>query len=127
MTGLLVLGLGARSATPAADVEAGVSAALVQAGVLPAAITVLATLDRRAAEPGPRALAERHGWRIVGYTAEELAAVDVPHPSETVARRSGTASVAEAAALLAAGPGASLVLPKRVVGGITVAMALSRS
>jgi cobalt-precorrin 5A hydrolase len=35
----------------------------------------------------------------------------------------GTASVAEAAALLGAGPGASLILPKMVFARITVAIA----
>ena len=32
-------------------------------------------------------------------------------------------SVAEAAALAAAGPGASLILPKRIFGGVVVAVA----
>ena len=39
------------------------------------------------------------------YTPAELAAVPVPNPSETVLRYTGTPSVSEAAALLAAGGG----------------------
>jgi cobalamin biosynthesis protein CbiG len=47
----------------------------------------------------------------------------VPHPAARVAAATGTASVAEAAALLAAGPGAVLVLPKTVFPRTTVAIA----
>ncbi|MEU7904839.1 cobalamin biosynthesis protein [Actinoplanes sp. NPDC049118] len=122
-TGLVVLGLGARSGTPDDELAAAACAALAAAGLRPADVGVLATLDRRAGEPGPRAVADRHGWRLVSFTAGELAAVDVPHPSGVVARGAGTPSVAEAAALLAAGPGATLIVPKRVFPAATVAVA----
>jgi cobalt-precorrin 5A hydrolase len=44
-------------------------------------------------------------WPLHFYEAHDLAQVEVPHPSETVRRYTGTPSVSEAAALLAAGPG----------------------
>jgi cobalamin biosynthesis protein CbiG len=47
----------------------------------------------------------------------------VPNPSGAVAAAVGTPSVAEAAALCAAGPSGSLLLPKRVFRGVTVAIA----
>ena len=37
------------------------------------------------------------------YAAAELAAIDVPNPSETVRQHTGTPSVSEAAALLVGG------------------------
>jgi cobalt-precorrin 5A hydrolase/precorrin-3B C17-methyltransferase len=49
--------------------------------------------------------------------------VDVPHPSAAVAAAVGTPSVAEAAALLAAGPDARLVVAKQTSAGATVAVA----
>jgi cobalt-precorrin 5A hydrolase/precorrin-3B C17-methyltransferase len=52
-----------------------------------------------------------------------LDAVVVPTPSDVVARAVGTHSVAEAAALAAAGPGAELVVDKVVGSRVTVAVA----
>jgi cobalamin biosynthesis protein CbiG len=85
-------------------------------------VGVLATLDRRAAEDAVQAVAARRGWVLIGFAAHELAAQEVPHPSAATAARAGTPSVAEAAALLAAGPGAALLVPKRVYPCVTVAV-----
>ncbi|GIE87743.1 cobalamin biosynthesis protein [Actinoplanes regularis] len=123
MTGRLVVGLGARAGTGAAELAAAVAAALDAAGLDPAEVVVLATVDRRAAEPGVRAFARDAGWRLAAFTVARLAAQPVPGPSGVVAAAVGTPSVAEAAALLAAGPAAGLVLPKRRFRGVTVAVA----
>ena len=48
-------------------------------------------------------MAQEQNWSIRFYPAAELARVDVPNPSETVRTHTGTPSVSEAAALLAAG------------------------
>ncbi|MFI6363721.1 cobalamin biosynthesis protein [Nocardia sp. NPDC050630] len=82
-------------------------------------IACLATIDRRAEELF--AAADRLGVSIRTFTAAELARVEVPNPSSRTQDALGTASVAEAAALLAAdGP---LVVPKRTVDGIVIAAA----
>ena len=119
----VAVGLGARPGTPAVDLAAAVGAALADAGVVAVDVQVLATIDRRAAEPGVRAVAAGHGWALVAFPAADLAARAVPHGSEQVAAAVGTPSVAEAAALAAAGPHAVLILPKRVFRGSTVAIA----
>ena len=119
----MVLGVGARSGVPVEELAAAIDAALRHAGRAPGEVAALATLERRAAEAGVRAVARSHGWPVRGFAAEALAAVDVPHPSGVVAATVGTPSVAEAAALLAAGSGAVLVLPKRVFARVTVALA----
>jgi cobalt-precorrin 5A hydrolase/precorrin-3B C17-methyltransferase len=62
---------------------------------------------------------------LVAFPAALLAAVDVPNPSSTVADAVGTPSVAEAAALLAAGPGARLVVDKQRGPTATAAVAVS--
>lgn len=82
---------------------------------------VFGTLDARAAEPGLLAALAPAVPR--GFTARELAAVAVPHPSTRVAAATGTPGVAEAAALLAAGVGAVLLVPKTAADGVTVAVA----
>jgi cobalt-precorrin 5A hydrolase len=99
----LALGLGCDRNTPAATLEQAVAEALAACGADWRQIAAVASIDLKADEPGLAELAARHGWRLRFYRAEELARVPVPHPSETVRRHTGTPSVAEAAALLAAG------------------------
>ncbi|WP_084536061.1 cobalamin biosynthesis protein [Nocardia yamanashiensis] len=105
----------------------GVAADSVLAAILEvlgdSKVRVLATVDRRAGEPGLTAAAARLAVSIVAFTPAELAGVVVPNPSMRTTAAVGTASVAEAAALLAA-EGGSLVVPKRVVGGMTIAAAI---
>ncbi|MFC8015957.1 Rv2231c family pyridoxal phosphate-dependent protein CobC [Streptomyces cinereoruber] len=102
------LGVGARSGVPVDEVLALVDAVLREAGLSRTAVRSLGTLDARAAEPGIAGAAALLGVPVRGFAAEELAAVSVPHPSARPLAATGTASVAEAAALLAAGtePGA---------------------
>lgn len=117
---VIVVGVGARSGV---EVTGPVLAVLAGAGLTAGAVDVLATLDRRAAEERIRALAAAHGWRLAGFPAAALAGVVVPNPGRAAAAAVGSPSVAEAAALLAAGPGSVLILPKQVRDGVTVAVA----
>ena len=84
----------------------------------------LATVDRRADEPGIVAAARHHGWPLVTHPAPALREVAVPTPSAVVAAHVGTPSVAEAAALLSAG--GALVVPKRRSARATCALAEAR-
>ncbi len=59
------------------------------------------------------------------FTAQELAQVEVPNPSDTVARHVGTASVCEASAILGANHG-ELIMPKVKGKDWTVAVAIDR-
>jgi len=65
-------------------------------------VTVLATIDKKRDEQAILSLASQHGWPLRFFSAETLAQVEVPSPSETVRKYMGTPAVAEAAALLAA-------------------------
>jgi cobalt-precorrin 5A hydrolase/precorrin-3B C17-methyltransferase len=67
------------------------------------------------------------GLPVRAFSSAELAAVAVPSPSPAVEAAVGTPSVAEAAALLAAGPGAELVVPKQTGEQATVAVARRRA
>lgn len=113
----LVIGVGTSLGAPPEEVATLVDAAL--AGYAKESVAEVATIDRRLAEPAVVAL----GLPITTFTAEQLARVEVPSPSAEVAAAVGTPSVAEAAALLAAGPGAELVVPKRKSAAGTVAVA----
>ena len=116
----LVVGVGASSDAPA-DAAAGLLATAL-AGLASESVAEVATIDRRAGDLVVTAL----GLPVRAFTAEALAAVDVPTPSEVVRAAVGTPSVAEAAALLAAGPGAELVVAKQAGTHATVAIARRR-
>jgi cobalt-precorrin 5A hydrolase len=119
----MIMGLGARSGSSAADLRAAVEAVLAEAGLRVRDIQILATVDRRAGDPGVRELALDLGWRLVGLPAAELARQAVPRPSKKVAAAIGIPSVAEAAALWVAGEGGALVVPKQTFPAATVAIA----
>jgi cobalt-precorrin 5A hydrolase len=102
----VALGLGCDRGTPAATLARAVLEALDHAcGTHPPDVAAVASIDLKADEPGLLELARWQGWTIHFYPAAELAVVPVPNPSETVRRYTGTPSVSEAAALLAAGTG----------------------
>ena len=110
----LWLGLGCERNTSLSLLERAVAEALAAQRLAHAAVAGLASAMRKADEPALLALAERHGWPLRCFHSEQLAAVQVPNPSPVVAAELGTASVAEAAALLAAGPEARLLQEKRI-------------
>jgi cobalamin biosynthesis protein CbiG len=106
--------VGARPGAPAEEVLTLVRAVLAAAGATPGEVEALATVDARGREPGLLAAAAALGVPLEAYDAGRLAAVPVPHPSARARRAVGTASVAEAAALLRGG---ALLVPKRVSRG----------
>ncbi|MET9614685.1 cobalamin biosynthesis protein [Kitasatospora indigofera] len=118
----LVVGVGAGRAAGEQEVSGLVLAALAETGLSPHAVAQISTLESRTEHPAIRRAARVLGVPVVGHSAEELAAVRVPHPSRTAELAVGTPSVAEAAALLDA-PGGELVVPKRKSAAATVAVA----
>ncbi|TXJ72680.1 precorrin-3B C(17)-methyltransferase [Streptomyces lavendulae] len=106
----LVVGVGASRGAPVDEVLALIESTLREAGLSPRSVTELATVDAKSKEPGILGVAERLGVPVVTYSAEELAAVEVPNPSAAPLAAVGTPSVAEAAALLGGG---ELLVPKR--------------
>lgn len=102
------VGLGCDRGTPLATLQHALALALAQAGAQPSQVCAAASITLKADEPGLLALAQALGWQLVFYRPDELAAVSVPNPSETVRHYTGTPSVSEAAALLVGGQGAPL-------------------
>jgi cobalt-precorrin 5A hydrolase / precorrin-3B C17-methyltransferase len=130
----LWLGLGCERDTSLSLLERLVDQTLADQQLAPEAVAGLASIDRKADEPALLALAAQRQWPIRWFEAPHLAGVPVPNPSAAVAQEMGTASVAEASALLAAGPGARLFQPKRIEhagsgeqGAATLAIALAES
>ncbi|MFI6805794.1 precorrin-3B C(17)-methyltransferase [Streptomyces luteogriseus] len=106
----LVVGVGASRGAPVEEVLGLVGGALREAGLSAASVAELATVDAKAGEPGIVEAARRLGVPLVTYSAEELAGIDVPNPSDAPLAAVGTPSVAEAAALVGGG---ELLVPKR--------------
>ena len=119
----LVLGAGASRGVTAAEVGDLMDKVLVDAGLSAASVRQVATVDLKEDERGLVEAARERGWEITGFAPADLAVVAVPNPSEAVHTAIGTPSVAEAAALLAAGPGAVLAAHKRKSPRATVAVA----
>ncbi|MFA7268038.1 MAG: cobalamin biosynthesis protein [Sterolibacterium sp.] len=99
----IALGLGCDRETPAATIAQAIDEALASCGARSADVAAVASIDLKADEAGLLQVSRERGWTIRFYPAAELAAVEVPNPSETVRNYTGTPSVAEAAALLAGG------------------------
>ncbi len=116
----VAIGIGCRRGVSLATLEEAVDTSVRPLG--PIQVRCLASHARKANEPGLIAFAKARDWPLAFYSAEALAAVSVPNPSVGVAAEMGTASVAEAAALLAAGA-TELLVEKQRYGGVTVAVA----
>ncbi|WP_373721113.1 precorrin-4 C(11)-methyltransferase, partial [Bacteroides heparinolyticus] len=118
----LHLGIGlARQAGPTREVLTAIEETLKEQGIVPAAIASISTIDAKSEEPVVKALQKE--YTVNFHTAEELASMEVPHPSPTVMKHMGTASVCEAAALLTAA-NSQLLLPKVKGANYTVAAAI---
>ena len=126
----LWIGIGCERNTSLSLVERAIAEALATAGLAEEAVAGMASAERKSDEPALQQLSQTRAWRFRTFAAQTLASVDVPTPSEAVRKEMGTASVAEAAALLAAGDKGHLIQPKRISrpapgekGAVTVAIA----
>ena len=81
------------------------------------------TIDVKRDEEFCGKLQKETNSEVVYYTAEELAKIEVPNPSETVEKHVGTPSVCEAAAILGSNHG-KLILPKIKGKNWTAALAI---
>ena len=119
----LVVGIGSSSGAPADEIHELLLRSLRDASLDIRAVTALATVDAKAEEPGIVELAQRLGIPLITFPANILDTIAVPNPSAVVSAAVGTHSVAEAAALHASGPQATLVVTKQRSAMSTVAVA----
>jgi cobalt-precorrin 5A hydrolase/precorrin-3B C17-methyltransferase len=128
----LWLGLGCERGTSLSLLERCIDRTLAEHNLANEAVAGLASADRKADEPALLELAAQRGWPLRCFDAPRLDSISVPNPSAAVAAEMGTASVAEASALLAAGPRAQLRVEKRIEralagerGAATLAIAMA--
>lgn len=108
----LVVGVGTGRGIGSDEVIGLIERALGDAGLSLRCVTELATVEAKAGEPGLLAAADRLRLPLRTFTADVLAAVEVPNPTDGTRAAMGTPSVSEAAALAAAGEYGMLIVPK---------------
>ena len=96
--------------------------AFADRGILPCAHKYC-TIDVKEDEEFCKMLEDEYDEEVVFYTAEELAQIEVPNPSDTVQKHVGTPSVCEAAAILGSNNG-KLIIPKVKGKNWTAALAI---
>jgi cobalt-precorrin 5A hydrolase len=124
---MIVAGVGCRRDTAAPDIEAAIREALARAGIASNALDAIATMAAKSGEAGITTAAANLGVAIVLVSDAELksAGERTVTRSERVLALMGVPSVAEAAALAAAGPSARLISSRLIVGSATCALANS--
>ena len=117
----LTVGIGCVRFASVEQIEAAVRIAL--AGRSLDEVREVATIDTKAQEVGLTDFCARHALPLRVFTREQIAeAGRMPTPSATVRALAGVDGVCEPCALLAA-PNGTLIAPKTVADGVTVAIA----
>ncbi len=125
----LLIGVGCSRGATATEILGLIDQTLTEAGLAPAAVAGLASVDAKRDEPGLLQAAAERGWPLAFHPAAQLAGIAVPNPSAAAQQAVGTPSVAEAAALaptvapLPPSGRAALLVPKRKHERVTVAVA----
>ena len=117
-----VVGVGCRHGCEPATLQDGVETALASLGLAPEAVSTLATIDLKAAEPAVVELAAKHGWLLRTFSAQTLAAQSGDFASsEFVRAHVGVDNVCERALACCR---AMRILDKQAHQGTTVAVGL---
>jgi cobalt-precorrin 5A hydrolase len=119
----VIVGIGCRRGTPADRIVMAIRSALGEAGVALDEVRLLASADLKVGEPGLLAAAEALGVPVRFIPSGEIRdSRRAFSRSAFVEEKVKLPAVAEPAALLA-GSRTRLILPRRIYGGITIAMA----
>jgi precorrin-4/cobalt-precorrin-4 C11-methyltransferase len=119
----LVVGVGCKRGTGAAEIGAAVDKVFEDHNLSLLAVRNLATVELKENEEGLKELLKLHDWPAVYYSVSELQTpMEVPSPSEKVREHLGVESVCEKAAILS-GCAKELLVPKKILGKVTVAVA----
>jgi cobalt-precorrin 5A hydrolase len=122
---MIVAGIGCRKGTSAQEIDAAIDTALAEAGKPRESLSAIATSDGKGGEPGIIEAAAGRGVRLDLVKPGELEAAGprTQSSSPRVKELFGVPSVAEAAALAAAGANSKLLVARIVVGPATCAIA----
>jgi cobalt-precorrin 5A hydrolase len=121
---MMAIGIGARSGVTADDISDAIAQAAREAGQSPNAV---ATLDEAKFLDSVRDAAARAKIQLTLLTLADLQSrsAECQTTSERALSLFDVTSIAEAAALAAAGPGSKLVVQRLICGQVTAAAAIS--
>ena len=130
---VLWIGVGCERGTDEALIAQAIESTCRQHHLAIESVAGIATLDLKADELGLLKYVEKRNWPLRCFEAKTLAVIQVPTPSDVVNQEVGTQSVAEAAAIVAAGGEANCLRVKKQVvkqtgmkGAVTVAIAQAK-
>lgn len=109
----LWVGIGYQRGTSRELIEAAIAHVFRENQLSQNAIAGVATINNKADEVALVELCRENNWLIKTFAAEILCTVSVPNPSQLIHKHVATPSVAEAAALCAAGS-KLLLVPKQI-------------
>ena len=134
---LLWIGLGCERNTSKDFIEHSLQIFLENNSLSPLSIAGYATIDIKKNEQAILEMSKENNLPIKFFTSQELSEVNVPNPSNIVLNEIGTPSVAEAACILGAGEGSTLLAGKKIFksidysksssGAVTIAVAQSKN
>lgn len=117
----ITLGMGCRKDAGYEAVQSLVSLGLEETGLDPRAVSRIASIDLKAAEPALIRLSNELKVPLVTYSAEALSQIALQFPqSEFVKNTTGVGAVSEPAGSLASG--GRCLLPKRAADGVTLSI-----
>jgi cobalt-precorrin 5A hydrolase len=120
---VIVLGVGCNRGTKPEEIESVIYETLEELNFSPKSVKALCTIDLKKDETGLIEVVQKNGWEFVYYSPNELNAVKIQQPSETVFKYTGAYGVSEPAALLYSGA-KELELVKKKSGNVTISVAV---
>lgn len=122
---MIIGGVGCRKGVSAAAITIAIETACRQAGFATSRVGALATASMKDSEPGIAEAAAALGVPLILVSETDLRAAGARATTHSprVMELTGVPSVAEAAALAAGGPAASLLAARIAVGPVTCALA----
>jgi len=125
----IIIGIGCERNTDEKMIQRAIDESFKKNGLSLLSIAGIATIDKKNDEIGLLNVSKKNEWPIYFFSALELSKVKVPTPSNVVLNEMGTASVAEAAAILLGAQGGRLIQEKQIYysnedecGAVTIAL-----
>jgi cobalt-precorrin 5A hydrolase / precorrin-3B C17-methyltransferase len=116
----IALGMECNSGIEEAEIEEAVSRVFLENNLSTLSICMIATINKKAHEPGFVHFADKCGAEICSFPADAINMIKGVERSESVFRETGAYAIAVPSAMLAAGSGV-LLIPQTKSGNVTLA------
>ncbi len=120
---VIVIGMGCNRGTSSEEIDEVIQTTLNELNFSMKSVKAVCTIDLKKDEQGLLDVVKKYGWEFIYYSPEQLNAVPMQQPSDTVFRYTGAYGVSEPAALLYSGA-EKLELVKKKSGNVTISVAV---